>query len=288
MWTYARENDAVHSGTDPAGLRHPMERRTTRVIVALDIVLVLTMLGLLLWGTEWLERLPVVGRYGGEAQLLLVAVFAAPLMATYARRRRRMLAQEESIRVSATQLPGLHDLLVAHANRAGIPVPELYLSEAIDETTTFAWRDHTCIILSTHELSFHQESLDDVLDFTLAREVGAICLGYTSLRNELLASFVAPIPFLRAPLNHMRTYSRDRYGAVLAPRALRALLCEATGDRLQNRVDPDAYFNQLERPRKLGLWMSVVPLLRVKLPLTYRVRELRRAGLLRNDRPVRV
>jgi hypothetical protein len=281
--TSAPDEGMKTSGADPVGLRHPMERTTTRVVAALDIVFVLGLLGLLLWGAEWLERVPIVGRYSGDAQVLLVAVFAAPFMVTYARRRRRMLAQEESIRVSATQLPAIHGLLVAHATRAGIRVPELYLSEAIDETTTFTWRDHTCIILSTRELSLHQESFDDVLDFMLAREVGAICLGHASLGNELLASFVGPIPFLRAPLSHMRTYSCDRYGAFLAPRALSALLCEATGERLRNRVDPDAYFTDLERVRRSGFWAWVVPLVRVRLPLAHRVRELRRAGLLTND-----
>jgi hypothetical protein len=268
---------------DPAGLRHPLERRIVRTVVALDIVVVLTLLGLLLWGAEMLERLPMVGRYVGEGRLLLVAVFAAPVVATWARRRRRMLAQRESIQVTATQLPEMHNKLVAHAARVGIPVPELYLSEAIDRTITFTWQEHTCIVLCTREFTSDLDSFDDVLDFMLAREVGAICLGYASAGNELLASFVAPIPFLRAPLRHVHTYSCDRYGAFLAPHALRALLCEATGDRLRNRVDPNEYFAQLDRTRTSRLWASLLPLVRVKLPLAYRVRELRRAGLLRAD-----
>lgn len=269
------------SVSGPTALRHPLEERTVRVVLVLDAIMVVTVLGLLIWGTEWLEGLPVVGRFTGEAKVLLAAVFAAPVMATYARRRRRIQAQEESIRVSETQLPEVHQKLVAYCERVGIPVPELYLSEAIDRTTTFTWQDHTCVILSTHEISAHPESFDDILEFTLAREVGSICLGHASFKNELLASFVAPIPFLRAPLSHMRTYSRDRYGAFLAPRAIRALLSEATGERLRNRVDLDAYFAQLDQSRGLGLWASMISLVKVRLPLTYRVRELRRAGLLK-------
>jgi hypothetical protein len=271
---------ARNTGNDPAGLRHPLERSTTRIVVALDVVLVLTLLALLFWGAEGLERVPVVGRYAAEAQVVLLAVFAGPIMATYARRRRRMLTQEESIRVSPTQLPGIYDRLVAHCTKVGIPVPELYLSEAVARTTTFASGGHTCIILSTAELATHQESLEDVIDFTLAREVGAIGLGYTSLAHELLASFIGPFPFLRAPLSHMHTYSCDRYGAYLAPRALPALICEATGERLRNDVDPIEYFSAVERARRSGFWALVIPLLRLKLPLTYRIRELRRAGLL--------
>src|SRR5690242_14309784 len=65
------------------------------------------------------------------------------------------------------------------------------------------------------------EAFDDIVDFMLAREVGSICLGYPSYRNELLPSWVAPIPFLRHPLNRLRTFSRDRYGAFHATVASR-------------------------------------------------------------------
>ncbi len=269
-----------NSGPDPAELRHPMETRATRVIVVLDVIVVLTALGVLFWGTELLERLPVAGQYAGEAKFLLAAVIGAPVMATYVRRRRRKLALEESLVVSETQMPEIHNLLVEHCKRVGIPVPELYLSEAIDQTTTFTWGQHTCIILCTHDLLANPDSIDDILDFTLAREVGSICLGYVSLRNEMLSSFVARIPLLRWPVNHIRAFSRDRYGAFLAPSALRALMSEATGERLRARVNPDAYFTQLERTPRPGFWTFLYSLFRPKLPLTFRVRELRRAGLL--------
>lgn len=266
--------------TDPAGLRHPLERTTVRVVAALALVMTLAMLGLLLWGADLLAAIPVVGRYTTEAKLLLVAAFTAPILATYARQRRRMLAQAESIRVSAAQLPEIHAKLVAYAERAGIAVPELYVSEVIDRTTTFTWNDHTCIVLCTKELTIDSESFDDALDFSLAREVGAICLGHAAIGQELLESFVSPFPFLRAPLHHMRTYSCDRYGAFLAPCALRALLAEASGERLRSRVNPDAYFRQLDRTAPLGRLRSLLILIRTKIPLAYRVRELRRAGLL--------
>lgn len=268
--------------SDPAALRHPLERPTVRVVTSLALVLTITLLALLLWGADFLARIPVVGRYTTEAKLLLVAAFTAPAFATYARRRRRMLAQAESIRVSAAQLPDVHARLTAHAEHAGIPVPELYVSEVIDHTTTFTWQEHTCIVLCTKELTIDSESFDDALDFALAREVGAICLGYASVRQELLESFVSPFPFLRAPLHHVRTYSCDRYGAFLAPCALRALLAQASGERLRNRVNPDAYFTQLDRALPPGRLWTWLPLIKQKIPLAYRLRELRHSGLLQS------
>ncbi len=269
--------------TNPAAFRHPLEKRTTWVVATVGIALSLTMLSLLLWGADLLASVPVVGAYVLEAKVLLVAVFTAPLVTTYARRRRRMLVQAESIRVSAAQLPEVYAKLVSHAERAGIPVPELYVSDVIDHTTTFTWQEHTCIVLCTKEFTDDSEAFDDALDFSLAREVGAICLGYAAAGHELLASFVAPIPFLRAPLLHMRTYSCDRYGAFLAPCALRALLGQASGERLRSRVNPDAYFRQLDRAAQPGRLRSLLLLIRAEIPLAYRVRELRRAGLLTTD-----
>lgn len=260
-------------------LRHPRERRVTTAVAIIDVVLVVAILGLLVLGAEWLTD-NYVGQYKGHAKLLLLAVLSAPLVASYLRSRRRKLAQEESIRVSETQLPEIHHVLLRHCARLGVPVPELYVSDIIERTTTFMWRRHYCIIVCTHEFSFFPEAFEDIIDWVLAREMGSICLGYASYRSEMLGSFVAPIPFLRAPLNHIKTYSRDRYGALLAPRAIRALIVVASGDRLRNEVNLDMYLKQLDEIKEHGFWISAIWPLRKTVPLAYRVRELRRANML--------
>jgi len=272
---------AALSLADRERLRHPLERRVARVVALLDVLLVTTVLSLLLWGTEWLETRPTLNKYRTHARILLVAVLGAPVVATYARRRRQILAQEESIRVGPAQLPELYRVLESQCRRVGIATPELYLSDGVDHTTAFEWRGRQCIILSTHDFAEFPEAFDDVVAFALAREVGSICLGHTSFRAELLRSSVAPIPFLRGPLHQITTYSCDRYGALLAPRATRALIVAACGDRMQKRVDLDAYFAQLDERAEEGFWDSIVWLFRRRVPLAHRVRELRRAGLLK-------
>jgi hypothetical protein len=137
-----------------------------------------------------------------------------------------------------------------------------------------------CIVLSTHDFDLFPCAADDMIDFALGREVGSICLDHTRLRQGLLSTFVAPFPCLRGPLHEIRTYSRDRYGAVLAPRALRAHMVTASGDRLLKRIDVDAYFAQLDQGAEGGFWNSIIWLLRKRVPLAHRVEQLRRAGLL--------
>jgi hypothetical protein len=161
-----------------------------------------------------------------------------------------------------------------------MPAPDLYVSDSVDRTTSFHWRGHDSIILSTHDFELCPGSFDDVVDFALARELGGICLGHTSFRSELLKFSVAPFPFLRGPLQTVKTYSCDRYGALLAPRAIRAVIVAATGDRLQSRFNLDAYLAQLDESVEKGISVSMIRLVSKRVPLARRVQELRRAGLL--------
>jgi hypothetical protein len=274
----------VLSASEREQLRHPLERKTTFVVGLLAFTLVTLTVSFLVYETEWLADFPDVGKYKSQARILLVAILAAPLVATYARKRRRLLAQEESIRVTATQLPEIYDVLVSHCRRVGISVPDLYLSDGLEHTTAFRWRGHDCIVLATHDFELFPHARDEVVEFALAREVGSICLGHTSFKKELLKSLVATIPFLRGPLHQVCTYSRDRYGAYLAPRATRALLVPASSDQLLNRVDVDAYFADVDANVEDDIWARIIWLFMKRVPLAHRVLQLRRAGMLSSSR----
>jgi Zn-dependent protease with chaperone function len=261
-------------------LRHPLERRVAIIVGVLAVILVVLILSFLFMGAEWLQSFPPVAQYKPKLDFILAAVLGAPMVAGYAIHRRRELAQEESIRVSPTQLPDVHRVLARHCGRLGIALPDLYLSDGVEHTTSFAWQRRQCIILSTHDFELFPAAFDDIVDFVIAREIGHICLGHTSFANELLESIVAPIPFLRGPLSQFRTYSCDRYGAFLAPSAIRAVIVVATGDRLRDHVSLDAYLAQLDEGIAEGWVTRLLGLTRKRVPLAHRVLELRRAGLL--------
>jgi len=261
-------------------LRHPLERRVAIVVGVLAAILAVLMGFLLFWGSEWLEARPAIAKYKPQLDILMAAVLGAPIVVGYAKHRRRELAQEESIRVSATQLPEIHEVLVRHCARIGLQPPDLYLSDGVEHTTSFAWQRRECIILSTHDFEMCPESFEEIIEFVIARQVGNICLGHTKFASELLKSFVAPVPFLGGPLAQFRTYSCDRYGAFLAPRAIRAVIVAATGDQLHNLVNFDAYLAQLDEGISKGWLTSLLGLTRKRVPLANRILELRRAGLL--------
>lgn len=261
-------------------LRHPLERRISIAVALVGALLAAVVLGLLFWGTEWLETYPSVAKYENHAHLLMLAVLGAPVISTWVRRKRWRLAQDDSIRIDATQLPRLHAMLVSHCQKVGLAVPALYVSDGIEQTTSFSWRHRNCIILSSQELSRFSEGFDEIVEFILAREVGCICLGHTSFGSEFLKSFVARVPFLRAPLDHVRTYSRDRYGAALAPHALGALLVTVCGDRMLADVHPDAYFAQMSDRSERTLGRTALSMFRKRAPLARRIQQLRQARLL--------
>src|SRR5262245_5581950 len=140
------------SGTDSSApapdvrqLRHPLERRVAALVTLVDLMLMAMLLGILFLGAEWLETFPALQDYKGHVKILLALVMGAPIVATFLRRRRRFLAQEDSIRIGERILPEVHAMLARHCQRVGIPLPELYLSESVDETTSFSWRNHQCI-----------------------------------------------------------------------------------------------------------------------------------------------
>ncbi len=271
---------ATLSPTERERLRHPLERRVTFLVAVIDVILLVTIGALLMWGADWLGDHTFLANYKSHGWILLIALLGAPVVAIYAQRRRRLLAQEEGIRVSDVQLPEIYGVLTRQCKRISEPPPDLYLSDGVPHTTSFAWHHRNCIILSTHDFEMCPGAFDDIVDFAIARELGSICLGHTSFRSELLKSTVARFPFLKAPLHTIWTYSCDRYGATLAPRAIRGLIVAATGDLLRDRVDLNAYIAQIDEGAEKGFWPFVVGLLRTRVPLAHRVQELRRAGLL--------
>ena len=117
--------DMAMAKPDREGLRHPLEKRVAMLVAGLDAILVAVVVALLVWGAEWIAERPTLAKYKGHGRILVVAVLGAPIVAVFAQRRRRMLALEESIRISATQLPEIHDVLVRHSRRLGVPLPEL-------------------------------------------------------------------------------------------------------------------------------------------------------------------
>ncbi|HEY1868041.1 MAG TPA: hypothetical protein VGG70_07060, partial [Candidatus Cybelea sp.] len=78
------------------------------------------------------------------------------------------------------------------------------------------------------------------------------------------------------PLERVRTYSRDRYGAALTPTGFRGLLISATGRRLMNQVNIEDYL--LQSRKYGGLWSSINVFFEPRPQVLVRLNQLRGAG----------
>ena len=116
----------------------------------------------------------------------------------------------------------------------------------------------------------------DVLAFILGHELGAIRLKQTTVINEMLLTYVSAVKWLRNPLSRARTYSRDRYGATLAPTGFRGLLINAAGRRLMEQVDIEEYLKQSRQYG--GLWSNLNIFFDGKPAVYSRINQLRKAG----------
>ncbi|MBV8222392.1 MAG: hypothetical protein JO293_03460, partial [Candidatus Eremiobacteraeota bacterium] len=156
--------------------------------------------------------------------------------------------------------------------------PELFITDATIKPYSQAyssWRENYIILHQNIFDADYRKNLD-VDSFMLGHELGAIRLGHTAVNNEILLTYISAIKWLANPLERVRVFSRDRYGAHLAPKGFRGLLIFATGRRLMDDVNIEAY---LEEMRRYGsIWSFVNTFVEPRPQVLLRMQQLRAAG----------
>jgi hypothetical protein len=264
---------------DESKLRHPFERIYFFVLVAINFLLLGLGIALLFHEPSWVKSHPLLSKQVQVVRFLaLTALIGIPLLALR-RNRREASIRGNSIRLSEQQFPEIYAVLQDHCRRLGMTqVPELFLTSssiAPFSQTFSSWRENYIVI---HQIIFDIDvrKTTDVLAFILGHELGAIRLKQTSVINEMLLTYVSAVKWLRNPLSRARTYSRDRYGATLAPTGFRGLLINAAGRRLMDQVDVQEY---LDQSRHYGsLWANANILFEAKPAVYSRINQLRKAG----------
>jgi Zn-dependent protease with chaperone function len=264
---------------DESTLRHPSERIYFYVLVAVNFLLLGLGIALLFHEPSWIKNHPILSKQVQVARFLAwTALIGIPFLALQ-RNRREASIRGNSIRVSKEQFPEVYAVLEDHCRRLGMTqVPELFLtggSIAPFSQTFSSWRENYIVI---HQIIFdidmHKKT--DVLAFILGHELGAIRLKQTTVINEMLLTYVSAVKWLRNPLSRARTYSRDRYGATLAPTGFRGLLINAAGRRLMEQVDIEEYLKQSRQYG--GLWSNLNIFFDGKPAVYSRINQLRKAG----------
>jgi hypothetical protein len=264
---------------DESSLRHPLERTIFVASVILNFVLMAIAITLIFYEPAWVKTHPILNK---EVSLLRVVAITAligiPLLVLN-RNRRESSIRGNSVRLSSKQFPEVYAVLQDHCKRLGTTeVPELFLtgsSIAPFSQTFSSWHEKYIVL---HQVIFDIDDRKDmdVISFVLAHELGAIRLNHTAVWNEMLLTYVSALKWFRNPLERVRTYSRDRYGATLAPTGFRGLLINATGRRLMDRVDIEEYLMQARSYG--GFWSNLNVFFEPRPQALARINQLRAAG----------
>lgn len=264
---------------DESKLRHPLERPYFAIAVVVNFALMAAAIVVLAVAPEWLRAHPVLHK---QAELLsglaIAALLGVPFLA-YQRNVRVASMRGWSVRASQTQFAAVYEILEAQCRRLGLATPpELYITDKAisrDAMAYGAWKE-SCIVLDQNVIAPDVSKMRDVIAFDIGSELGRIRLGHTNGWQEMLVTYVVALPFIGNPLRQVRTYSRDRYGATLAPDGFRGLLMGAVGRRLLDAVDRDEFLDQARDYG--GGWVKATRFEGKTPPVLARIQELRRAG----------
>jgi hypothetical protein len=264
---------------DESALRHPLERPIFIASVIFNFVLMGLALTLLFYEPAWIKAHPLLDKQLTLFRALAItALIGIPLLVLN-RNRREASIRGNSVRLSNEQFPEVYAILQSHCQKLGLTeVPELFLTGASIQpfSQTFSsWRERYIVL---HQVVFDIDNTKtmDVASFLLGHELGAIRLNHTAVWNEMLLTYISALKLFRNPLERVRTYSRDRYGAALTPTGFRGVLISATGRRLMDHVNYEEYFRQARGYG--GLWANVNVFFEPKPQVLMRLKQLRAAG----------
>jgi hypothetical protein len=264
---------------DESALRHPLERPIFLASVLFNFALMGLALTLIFSEPAWIKAHPLLNKeLTFFRALAITALIGIPLLVLN-RNRREASIRGNSVRLSNEQFPEVYAILQSHCQKLGMTeLPELFLTGASIQpfSQTFSsWRERYIVI---HQIIFDIDDRKsmDVTSFLLGHELGAIRLNHTAVWNEMLLTYISALKLFRNPLERVRTYSRDRYGAALTPTGFRGVLISATGRRLMDHVNFEEYFRQARTYG--GLWANVNVFFEPKPQVLMRLKQLRAAG----------
>lgn len=275
------------SGGDVSRLRSPYEVPAVAMCMAVNLGLVVCALVVVTAGWEWLESRPILAERRAELWVILGFALLALPAAFVGRHAHLVNARGNGVRVSATQLPELHEILRRECDALGMAeVPELFVSHELEEMAIAYEVGGRSSVVINADLLFNEQwrSRLDVIAFAIGHGLGALRLGHTRWWLDMLTAYAIRIPGLRTPVLEAYTFSRDRCAAFVVPGGIRALLLQAVGKELLDDADVRSFIEQA-RSFEGGFWAWISGLARRTTPHTCgRVRKLYDAGLFDLER----
>jgi len=227
---------------DKADLVRPGERTLYAVIIVVS---------LLIYGGLGLAAL-------AEPTVAITVVFYIALLGLLAFLGRGLALgrlRGSAILVSPRQLPLLHSLAVAHAQKLGMAkIPNVYVVESGGLLNAFATRflGRDFVIVHSDVLDLALQQGEAAVGFVVAHELGHVWRGHLKYRWLTLPGRF--VPYLGSAYSRACEYTCDQVGAFCQPDgAINGLLALAAGKLLYPHIDPREFAAQAETDR--GFWI---------------------------------
>jgi len=271
---------ASNSGSiDESRLRDPQERPLLIASIVVNFVMMGLAIALVVYNPPWLKDHPILNKELSFLRAIAITALVGVPLLVLNRNRRESTIRGNSVRLSERQFPDVYAVMQEHCRRLGMAeLPELFLTSGSIgpfSQTFSSWREKY-IVLHQSIFDIDASKTMDVISFVIAHELGAIRLQQTAVWNEMLLTYVSSVKWFRNPLERVRVFSRDRYGAALSPTGFRGLLINAVGRRLMDDVNIEDYFAQ-ERTYG-GFWPALNVIFEPKPQVFTRLRKLHEAG----------
>lgn len=279
--------NAGSRGNDEDELKHPLENRIFVLSVILNVGLVVLAIYLATHASDWLDTHPILGKKLSRTRALTTGLALSPFALVFARNARRAYISGNGVVLSRNQFPDIYALLERQCAKIGLAeIPTLLLSDTgiSSASTAFTARGKHFIVLGSKFVEPKFARVRELLDFTIARELGKIRFGHTKWFDEFLTAYVVRIPVIRDPLQKVRVLSLDRYAAALVPDGLPGLVALASGRLVMHNVNVPDYLAQVDKYAFVWGWVASVT--KKDLPAMLRVRALYKAGFFVREKDV--
>ncbi|MDR6861701.1 M48 family metallopeptidase [Phycicoccus sp. 3266] len=230
-------------------LRHPLE----------NLCLVLVLLGsVLVWSFAGYE---VASAIVERRQPDPYAVFflAAPVIVYFARGQLYAQLRLSGVKISPTQYPQAHQMLVEAAAHHGLTkLPDAYVvlgNGMINAAASgHGFRKFIFVYSDLFEIGGEARN-PDALRFIIGHEVGHIAAGHTSYWRLLGISGASWIPFLGSTLSRSQEYTADNFGYAMVPQGSAAAMATlAAGKYLNRTVDVNALADRATTETGFFVW----------------------------------
>lgn len=279
--------NAGSRGNEEDELKHPLENRIFVLSVILNVGLVLLAIYLATHASDWLDTHPILGKKLSQTRALTTGLALSPFALVFARNARRAYISGNAVALSRSQFPDIYALLERQCAKIGLAeIPALLLSDTgiSSASTAFTARGKHFIVLGSKFVEPKFARVRELLDFTIARELGKIRFGHTKWFDEFLTAYVVRIPILREPLQKIRVLSLDRYAASLVPDGLPGLVAFASGRLVMHNVNVPDFLAQVDKYDFVRGWVASVT--KKDVPAMLRVGALYKAGFFNREKDV--